>query len=121
MFETVISAPVVAAVAVHAANGVPGVRVQPGLADLVGSVARVARQRIKGLDPAPTEGVRVGFAGNACASVELEVVISGQESANSAARAVQQAVANAVLAATGLVVTSVRVSILDIEMPGWVS
>ncbi|SMD25943.1 Asp23/Gls24 family envelope stress response protein [Kibdelosporangium aridum] len=117
MFESVVSAPVVAAVAVDAANSVPGVRVQPGFTDLVGSVARIARQRVKGLDPAPTEGVRVRFVDDAGTTIEVDVATSGQDQAAVTARLVQQAVASAVSDATGLDVTSVLVSILDIDVP----
>nr|WP_232328256.1 Asp23/Gls24 family envelope stress response protein [Kibdelosporangium sp. MJ126-NF4]CEL19522.1 hypothetical protein [Kibdelosporangium sp. MJ126-NF4]CTQ94678.1 hypothetical protein [Kibdelosporangium sp. MJ126-NF4] len=117
MFESVVSGSVVAAVAVNAANGVSGVRVQPGLGDLVGSVARLARQRVKGLDPAPTEGVRVRFGPDGSAAVEVNIAISGQDQAAVTARLVQDAVTAAVCTATGLVVSSVLVSILDIDVP----
>lgn len=117
MFESVVSGSVVAAVAVNAANGVPGVRVQPGLGDLAGSVARLARQRVKGLDPAPTEGVRVRFAADGSAAVEVNVAISGQDQAAVTARLVQDAVTGAVTTATGLAVTSVLVAVLDIDVP----
>jgi len=121
LFECVVSASVVAAVAVHAAGAVPGVvRVEPGLVGLVGSVVRNARQRIKGLDPAPTEGARVEFeqaaGGNdeTTVRVEVDVVISGQDQATAVAHAVQRAVASAVTEATGLTVAEVDVSIIDI-------
>lgn len=117
MFESVISAPVVAAIAVDAANRLPGVRVQPGLTDLVGSITRLARQRAKGLDPAATEGVRVRFPSEDSTSIEIDIVLSGQDQAAVAARLVQQAVAGAVADATGLVVVAVQVSILDIDLP----
>jgi uncharacterized alkaline shock family protein YloU len=121
VFESVISAPVVAAIAVDAANRVPGVRVQPGLLDFVGSIARLARQRSKGLDPAPTEGIRVRSLPDGGTSIEVDVATSGQDQAVVTARLVQQAVAVAVFDATGLVVTSVLVSILDIDLPRWTS
>jgi uncharacterized alkaline shock family protein YloU len=119
LFECVVGAPVVAAVAVRAAAGVPGVvRVEPGLVGLVGSVVRAARQRIKGLDPAPTEGARVEFeradGGGRTVRVEVDVVISGQDQAAAVGRSVQRAVASAVTQATGLTVAEVGVSIIDI-------
>jgi uncharacterized alkaline shock family protein YloU len=83
-------------------------------------VARSARQRIKGLDPAPTEGVRVEVAratGSGTVELEVDVVISGQDQAAAVARAVQRAVARAVSDATGLTVAAVSVSILDIHIP----
>ena len=122
LFECVVGASVVAAVAVQAAAAVPGVvRVEPGLVGLVGSVVRTARQRIKGLAPAPTEGARVTFeqAGGGNDSgrtvrVEVDVVISGQDQAAAVGHALQRAVAGAVTEATGLTVTEVSVSIIDI-------
>lgn len=121
-FECLIGASVVAAVAVNAAAAVPGVvRVEPGLVGLLGSVVRAARRRIKGLDPAPTEGARVEFEQTdgqnddaTTVRVEVDVVISGQDQATAVAHAVQRAVTGAVTEATGLPVAEVGVSILDI-------
>jgi uncharacterized alkaline shock family protein YloU len=123
LFEWVVGASVVAAVAVRATAAVPGVvQVEPGLVGLVGSVVRAARQRIKGLEPAPTEGARVEFerasGGDTGAArsvrVEVDVVTSGQDQATAVGQAIQRAVASAVTEATGLIVTEVRVSIIDI-------
>jgi uncharacterized alkaline shock family protein YloU len=122
LFECVVGASVVAAIAVRAAGAVPGVVwVEPGLVGLVGSVVRAARQRIKGLDPAPTEGARVEFErvgggnhGARTVRVEVDVVISGQDQATAVGQALQRTVAGAVTEATGLTVTEVRVSIIDI-------
>lgn len=119
LFECVVGASVVAAVAVRAATAVPGVvRVEPGLVGLVGSVVRAARQRTKGLDPAPTEGARVEFeqasGGARTVRVDVDVVTSGQDQATAVGQALQRAVASAVTEATGLAVTEVRVSIIDI-------
>lgn len=122
LFECVFGASVIAAVAAHAAAAVPGVvRVEPGLVGLVGSVVRTARQRIKGLDPAPTEGARVEFeqvgGGNDSGHtvrVEVDVVVSGQDQAAAVGHALQRAVSGAVTEATGLTVTEVSVSIIDI-------
>lgn len=115
LFECVVGTSVIAAVAVRAAAAVPGVlRVEPGLGGLVGSVVRSARQRIKGLDPAPTEGVRVEFERADTVRVEVDVVISGQDQAAAVGGALQRAVAGAVTEATGLRVAEVSVSIIDI-------
>lgn len=115
VFECAISPSVVAAIAVDAAVAVPGVlRVEPGLAGLVGSVVRTARQRIKGLEPAPTEGARVEFVRTDTVRVEVDVVISGQDQAAAVGHALQRAVAGAVTEATGLSVAEVGVSVLDI-------
>jgi uncharacterized alkaline shock family protein YloU len=120
-FECVVGASVVAAVAVHAAAAVSGVvRVEPGLVGLLGSVVRAARQRTKGLDPAPTEGARIEFEqadsenDETTVRMEVDVVISGQDQATAVAHAVQRAVAGAVTEATGLTVAEVGVSIIDI-------
>ncbi|MDQ3789080.1 MAG: Asp23/Gls24 family envelope stress response protein [Actinomycetota bacterium] len=115
LFECVVGSSVVAAVAVHAAAAVPGVlRVEPGLAGLLGSVVRTTRQRIKGLEPAPTEGARVEFVRADTVRVEVDVVISGQDQAAAVGRALQRAVAGAVSEATGLTVAEVGVSVIDI-------
>ncbi|MEV6238690.1 Asp23/Gls24 family envelope stress response protein [Lentzea sp. NPDC051838] len=113
MIETVVSAPVVAAIAVHAAERVAGVRVQPGVAGLVGSVVRVARQQIKGLRPAPVEGVRVRWAG-AAVLLEVDVVISGEDQAAAVARAVQRSVRALVPELAGVEVESVLVTVVDV-------
>jgi uncharacterized alkaline shock family protein YloU len=113
VIETVVSAPAVAAVAVHAAEQVAGVRVQPGVAGLVGSVVRAARQQIKGLRPAPVEGVRVRWSG-ATAVLEVDVVISGQDQAAAVVRAVQRSVRALVPELTGVEVESVLVTVVDV-------
>lgn len=115
LFEYVVGSSVVAAVAVHAAVAVPGVlRVEPSLAGLMGSVVRTARQRIKGLEPAPTEGARVEFVRADTVRVEVDVVISGHGQATAVGHALQRAVAGAVSEATGLTVAEVGVSVIDI-------
>ncbi len=108
-----MSAPAVAAVAVHAAERVAGVRVQPGVAGLVSSVVRTARQQVKGLLPAPVEGVRVRWSGTA-AVLEVDVVVSGQDQAAAAARAVQRSVRSVVPELTGVEVESVLVTVVDV-------
>lgn len=116
--ETVISPPVIAAVAGHAAAKVPGVvRLEPGLRGLAGSLTRIARQRIKGLEPAPTEGVRA-VVDQDDVRVEIDLSLSGLDQAAATAQAVQRAVSQAVTEATGLTPSAVSVSILDIEIRG---
>ncbi|MFC3455506.1 Asp23/Gls24 family envelope stress response protein [Amycolatopsis speibonae] len=118
--ETVISPPVIAAVAAHAAAKVPGVvRLEPGLRGLAGSLTRIARQRIKGLDPAPTEGVRAFVEHDPPdVRVEIDLSVSGLDQAAATAQAVQRAVSRAVTEATGLTPSAVSVTILDIEIRG---
>ncbi|ANN16182.1 hypothetical protein SD37_11380 [Amycolatopsis orientalis] len=120
LVETVITPPVVAAVAAHAAAKVPGVaRLEPGLRGLAGSLTRIARQRIKGLEPAPTEGVRAFVDHDPPdVRVEIDLSVSGLDQAAATAQAVQRAVSRAVTEATGLVPSAVSVSILDIEIRG---
>ncbi|SDW62894.1 Uncharacterized conserved protein YloU, alkaline shock protein (Asp23) family [Amycolatopsis xylanica] len=113
--ESVIAEPVIAAVAAHAATTVPGViRLEPGLRGLAGSVVRTARQKIKGLDPAPTEGVRVTVE-NGEVRLEIDLTSSGFDQVAAVGQAVQRTVARAVADATGLTATAVVVSIVDIE------
>jgi uncharacterized alkaline shock family protein YloU len=124
--EWVITEAVVAAVAAHAASTVAGVvRLEPGLLGLVGSVSRSARQHSKGLDPAPTEGVRVTFNQTSRAPqdrrrvwLEVDVVTSAQDQAAAVGHAVQRTLTRAVTAATGLAVDGVTVSILDVDLAG---
>jgi uncharacterized alkaline shock family protein YloU len=113
--ECVVAPPVVAAVAAHAAGAVSGVvRLEPRLTGLVTSLLRSARQRVKGLDPAPTDGVQCDIV-EGRARLEINLVTSGQDQAIAVAQRVQRAVAHAVTDATGLPVTEVAVCILDIE------
>ncbi|MER6666315.1 Asp23/Gls24 family envelope stress response protein [Amycolatopsis japonica] len=118
--ETVIAPPVIAAIAAHAAARVPGVvRLEPGLRGLAGSLTRIARQRIKGLEPAPTEGVRAFVEHDPPdVRVEIDLSLSGLDQAAATAQAVQRAVGKAVTEATGLTPSAVSVSILDIEIRG---
>jgi uncharacterized alkaline shock family protein YloU len=114
--EWVVDKPVVAAVAANAATSVSGVlRMEPGLAGLATSIARVARQRIRGLDPVPVEGVRVELDGRSV-RLALDVVVSGQDQVAAVGQAVQRAVTAAVGAATGLAVAAVSVTVLDVDV-----
>lgn len=121
--EAVLSEAVIAAIAVRGATSVPGVvRTEPGLSGLMYSLVRLARQRSKGLEPAPTEGVRViveqDSARASAVRVEVAVCISAQRQASAVGQAVQVAVARALTEATGLTLASVSVSILDIDGVG---
>jgi uncharacterized alkaline shock family protein YloU len=116
MTEFVISDAVIASVAARAAAATSGVvRLEPGLKGLVTAWSRAARQRWKGLDPAPAEGVRVRVMGGTV-SVHVDIVTSAVDQAVVVGQAVQRAVSRAVTAETGLRVDEVSVSILDIEL-----
>jgi uncharacterized alkaline shock family protein YloU len=107
--------PVIAAVAAHAAARVAGVaRLEPGLAGLATSMTRSIRQRLAGVDAAPTEGVRAEVDGGQV-WLEVAVAIRGRKTAAAVGQAVQRAVAKAVHDATGYQVAEVAVSILHIE------
>ncbi|HEV7976774.1 Asp23/Gls24 family envelope stress response protein [Amycolatopsis sp.] len=113
--EFVISDAVIASVAARAAVTTSGVvRLEPGLKGLVTAWSRAARQRWKGLDPAPAEGVRVRVM-SGVVSVHVDLVTSAVDQAAAVGQAVQRAVSRAVTAETGLVVDEVAVSIMDIE------
>ncbi|WP_327323445.1 Asp23/Gls24 family envelope stress response protein [Streptomyces sp. NBC_01210] len=116
--QWVITEPVIAAVAARAAIGVTGVvRLEPGVAGLASRVARSARQKIHGLTPAPTEGVRVAVDQSAVPStlrLSIDLVTSWQDQAAVVAQAVQREVTRAVADATGITPQAVTVSIMDI-------
>jgi uncharacterized alkaline shock family protein YloU len=113
--EFVISDAVIASVAARAAMTTSGVvRLEPGLKGLVTAWSRAARQRWKGLDPAPADGVRVRVIAGSV-SVHVDLVTSAVDQAAAVGQAVQRAVSRAVTVETGLVVDEVSVSILDIE------
>ncbi|MGX1884828.1 Asp23/Gls24 family envelope stress response protein [Streptomyces sp. NPDC055287] len=119
--QWVIAEPVIAAIAARAAAGVAGVvRLEPGVTGLSSQAARSARQKINGLTPAPTEGVRVtadpAMPSTRCVSVGL--VTSGQDQAAAVAQAVQREVTRAVAKATGITPPIVVVSITDIDLRG---
>ena len=113
--EYVIADPVIAGVAARAAIGTPGVvRLEPGLRGLVTAWTRAARQRWKGLDPAPSDGVRVRTT-DGRVTIQIDLVTAAADQAAAVGRAVQRAVTRVVAEQTGLVVAEVSVSILDIE------
>src|SRR5581483_10501649 len=102
--------PVIAAVAAHAAAGVAGVaRLEPSLAGLVTSMTRSIRQRLAGVDAAPTEGVRAEVDGGQV-WLDVAVAIRSRKTAAAVGQAVQRAVAKAVHDATGYQVAEVAVS-----------
>lgn len=113
--DYVVADPVIASVAARAALTTPGVvRLEPGVRGLVTSWTRAARQRWKGLDPAPADGVRVRTADGRL-TVQIDLVTTAADQAAAVGRAVQRSVARFVAEQTGLVVDEVWVSILDIE------
>ncbi|MFE0020595.1 Asp23/Gls24 family envelope stress response protein [Amycolatopsis sp. NPDC059021] len=118
--EFVIADPVIASVAARAAIETPGVvRLEPGLRGLVTAWTRAARQRWKGLDPAPSDGVRVRHADDGTLNVSVDLVTSAVDQAAAVAQAVQRGVVRMVAEQTGLTVGEVSVSILDIEPEQW--
>lgn len=113
--EFVIADAVIASVAARAAATTPGVvRLEPGLKGLVTAWTRATRQRWKGLDPAPADGVRVRSA-EGTVSVQVDIVTSALDQAAAVGQAVQRGVTRAVAEETGIRVEEVSVSILDIE------
>jgi uncharacterized alkaline shock family protein YloU len=115
--EFVISDAVIASVAARAAATTPGVvRLEPGLKGLVTAWTRATRQRWKGLDPAPADGVRVRSS-DGSVSIHIDIVTSALDQAAAVGQAVQRGVSRAVAEETGVGVDEVSVSILDIE-PG---
>jgi uncharacterized alkaline shock family protein YloU len=114
--EVRIANPVIAAIAARAAATTSGVvRLEPGLAGLVGSLVRTARGQLRGVDPAPIDGVRVTGDPSGL-RIEVDLVTSGQDQVAAVAGRVQRAVAAQVRAATGLAVAEVAVSVLDVEL-----
>ncbi|WP_370969584.1 Asp23/Gls24 family envelope stress response protein [Amycolatopsis sp. cg9] len=116
--DYVVADPVIASVAARAAITTPGVvRLEPGLRGLVTAWTRAARQRWKGLDPAPADGVRVRTA-DGRVTVHIDLITASGDQAAAVGRAVQRAVTRFVGEQTGLVVDEVSVSIMDIEPVG---
>ena len=112
--EALLSPSVIAAIAVRAAEAVPGVRcVEPGVSALVTAVVRATRQRIKGLTPVATEGARV-TVDDGGVRVEIGVAVVGQ--AMAVGNAVRVAVAREIASTAG-VSAEVTVVVLDIELP----
>ncbi|GHE81838.1 hypothetical protein GCM10017786_10520 [Amycolatopsis deserti] len=113
--EWIVEDAVVASVAAHAARSVPGVaRLEPGVAGLVRGWGRARWQQVKGLTPAPADGVSVRRAGD---DVEVWVGIATRAGAQVAAvaRAVQREVRARLHRDTGVRPGQVSVTVLDIE------
>ena len=109
---------VAAAIAAHTACAVTGVvRLEAGLGGLITHLAARARHQLRQGDPeepAPTEGVTVDLDGSG-ARVHIDLATTVDAQAASVAHQVQTAVANALKVDAGLSVTTVSVSVLDID------
>ncbi|RJQ66484.1 Asp23/Gls24 family envelope stress response protein [Pseudonocardiaceae bacterium YIM PH 21723] len=113
--EYVIEPAVVRSVAARAARSTPGVaRLEPGVWDLAKSWSRSTWQKVRGVDSAPADGVHAQVTDGA-AAIQLSIATTGREPAFAVAQAVQRSISGAVSAQTGLKVTEVRVSIIDVE------
>ncbi|WP_163507081.1 Asp23/Gls24 family envelope stress response protein [Fodinicola acaciae] len=111
MAELVIGPDVIAAVAAQATLATPGVlRLEPGVAELIGGWGRAARQQVLGMARAASTGVTVADG----PVVRVSVSVTGR--AADVGQAVQRAVAAAVEAGTGESLAGVEVSIVDIVM-----
>ncbi|OLR91842.1 hypothetical protein BJP25_23675 [Actinokineospora bangkokensis] len=115
-----VGTPVLAALAADAAAGVAGVvRLEVGVTDLVGTVVHQARLRLAGVTPAPADGVRVRVdQRDGGVEVELDLAVDGFDQVTAVARAVQRAVRDRVLHATGIRLRAVAVSVLTITDRG---
>jgi len=117
-FEVVVDGAVAAAVAAHAARGVPGVlRLEPGMSGLLSDIAARARHQVRpgaAGEPAPTEGVVVELDG-AAATVHVDLALHPGDAVVDVAHRVQSAVAEAVRRDAGLQVRAVSVSVLHID------
>ncbi|WP_031464833.1 Asp23/Gls24 family envelope stress response protein [Sciscionella sediminilitoris] len=114
--EWVFDEAVLAAIAVDAALRTPGVvRMEPGLRGLLDRLGRGVRQRIGGLERAPSEGARAVVTDGEV-RIRLDLVVSGSARAADVAARAQRAAAEAIAAATGLTAGLVTVSILDVEL-----
>jgi uncharacterized alkaline shock family protein YloU len=113
--EWTIEEPVVASVAADAARSTPGVaRLEPGVGALLRAWGRTKWQRVKGITPAPAEGVVVNLDGDGV-QVHVGIATTGHTQAAAVARRVQREVRHAITRDTGLAVDEVSVVILDIE------
>jgi len=114
--ERLITEPVVAAIAAHAAARTPGVvRLEPGVVGVLREITRIARRWAGLAVTAPVEGVRVRFDGDAV-GIHLDLVVTADRQAAATAVAAQRAVTEAVTANTGISAPVVSVSILDIDI-----
>jgi uncharacterized alkaline shock family protein YloU len=115
--EVVIADRIPAAVAAHAARAVGGVaRLEVGVAGLIGQLREAALHRLGAQRPSGCDaGVRVRVTGDTV-RIGVDIAVAGAP-AVPVACAVQQAVTDAVEAATGLTVTEATVTIVDIAPP----
>lgn len=119
--ERIISEPVIASIAANAARATPGVvRLEVGVTGLVRQLRRHTHARWVGLDPAPSAGVTVARdtpnPGATTVHLDVVVAVTGERTAVAVATVLQSAVADAVAANTGVAVSAVAVSILDIAI-----
>lgn len=116
--EVLIAERVAAAIAAHAARGVPHVtRLEPGVNGLITHLAARARHQVLPAAPgetAPTEGVDVRVDGSS-AEVFIDLSTSPGAQVAAVAHQVQVAVAEALQVNAGLTVTKVSVLVLDID------
>ncbi|MGW1738801.1 Asp23/Gls24 family envelope stress response protein [Nocardia sp. NPDC001965] len=111
---TVVAAPVIAAVAAHAAANTPGVvRLEPGFRGLLNTFVRAGRQRWSDTDPAPADGVRIRHTPTGLV-VSADITIGADGQAIEIGHAVQRQITRAVLEHTGQQVDRVCVCIIDI-------
>lgn len=92
----------------------------PGIHDLGGGAARTLgaiRERIPGSSQASGQGVTVEV-GESQAAADLEVVTEYGMSIADVARSVRRNVISAVEGMTGLQVTEVNLSVIDVHLPG---
>ncbi|WP_020496519.1 Asp23/Gls24 family envelope stress response protein [Sciscionella marina] len=114
--EWVFDEAVLAAIAVDAARRTPGVvRMEPGLRGLLDRMGRGVRERLGGLERAPSEGARAVMADGEV-RIGLDLAVSGSARAADVAARAQRAVAEAIASATGLTASVVTVSVLDVEL-----
>lgn len=113
--EWTIEEPVVAGVAAVAARRTPGVaRLEPGVGALLRAWGHTKWQRVKGITPAPADGVLVHLDGGGV-QVHVGIATTGHTEAAAVARRVQREVRHAITRDTGLTVDEVSVVVLDIE------
>ncbi|MBF6351603.1 MULTISPECIES: Asp23/Gls24 family envelope stress response protein [Nocardia] len=113
----IVAAPVIAAVAAHAAANTPGVvRLEPGVRGLLDTVVRTGRQRWTGTEPAPAGGIRIRQTG-AGLVVSADITIAAGRPAAEIGCAVQRRITEAVREHTGQQVDRVCVCIIDIAGP----
>ncbi|WP_126981197.1 Asp23/Gls24 family envelope stress response protein, partial [Saezia sanguinis] len=97
----IVAAPVIAAVAAHAAANTPGVvRLEPGVRGLLDTVVRTGRQRWTGTEPAPAGGIRIRQTG-AGLVVSADITIAAGRPAAEIGCAVQRRITEAVREHTG--------------------